>query len=709
MNGPSIEVRTLLRVALLATLAAGLAGPPPAAAQTMPVSTRFALERDGHGRLAERIAKRLELRADPDQGDVEDLLARWQREAGGPDGGWDWITVARLWLRAGDAVRADAALERAEAAGGVPASVLRLDRARAAFQAGDLAAAERAYWEGCDGADDAVALEYWLDVEPLATPVELEEWDRLRRLPAPQRDLRAFLRAFWTRRAVASALSLAERMALHYERMGHAMDLYRRRGGKKGPTFSNELGRPRNAILDDRGLLYVRMGPPDRVATFAGNPSISSDLVSAECYQPNESWAYDYPDGTRVFHFSAAGGTDDYWLVDNLGLVYRCGDPEAAASGTAAVARLTPINEFRSVPLGQAARLVLTDLYRSRQGLDPWYAVAAQRMAGSDVDFGLKTTGTAALESTKVLEEERDATHDDGRFAVATVPERPAVTPAARLIVEELQFRGAGAGITRVWMNALVEAANLEPETLPDGTYRYRLEARWALADPSGAFERYGSAFEARTPRRLGPDESLPVRLGVDLPVGRYRSTFVVREAAGGGTADDGVGGDEVGVRGPKGNYRVSDLTVRRFDLAVPELSDVAVAPDSGGTWSPGGDAADVTVGLRPSPVHVTGAGGAAFVYFETYGITPGAEYTTRIRLRPLEGDGPTYDLSFPGEAPPEPAPRLRRLLRVDLADARPGAYRMSVTVTDGATGESTLPYESEIRVRGVAGESAGG
>ena len=126
-----------------------------------------------------------------------------------------------------------------------------------------------------------------------------------------------------------------------------ALDNYSRRGGKKGPTFTNRLGRPRNAMFDDRGLLYVRLGGPDRMTSFAGNPSIQSDLVSAECYQPNESWAYDYPDGVRVFHLSAFSGTDDYWLVENLAAVYRCGNPRAGADGDVSAARLTPVEGLR--------------------------------------------------------------------------------------------------------------------------------------------------------------------------------------------------------------------------------------------------------------------------------------------------------------------------------------------------------------------------
>ena len=259
----------------------------------------------------------------------------------------------------------------------------------------------------------------------------------------------------------------------------------------------------------DRGLLYDRLGEPDRMTSFAGNPSIQSVLVSAECYQPNESWAYDYPDGVRVYHLSAFSGTDDYWLVENLAAVYRCGNPRAGADGDVSAARLTPVNEHRFVPIGMAAALVLPDLYRSRQGLDTRYAQAAQRMSDPMAEYTLNVTGSRSLEASKVLQEERDQTWADGGLLVSTVPDRPSVATNARLLVEELQFRGPSLDLSRVWLNAVVEASELQPTTEPGGGFRYRVAARWLLIDDLGELRRVQSGFEAVVPRKLGKDESL--------------------------------------------------------------------------------------------------------------------------------------------------------------------------------------------------------
>lgn len=659
----------------------------PATAQTMPGEVYHALANEGHEKLARRIQKQLDMREDPSDKDVTDILRRWEEEAGGPSSGYDWVAVARLWTRAGNTARAEMALLNADEQGDVPAATLLLDQARIAFLAGDLGLGERAYWKGCEEADDQTALQYWLDVEVLATPDELAAWDRFRRLPTTQTDLCEFLRRMWGERALASSTAIGSRMQAHYRRVRHAQTNYRRRSGKKAPTFSNEFGRPRNAAYDDRGLLYIRMGPPARSASFSGNPSIDNEIVSAECFQPNESWAYDYPDGTRVYHFTTFSGTDDYWLIPNLGLVYRCGDPAASGRGlVGSVHRLSPVNQNRSVQLGPAASLVLQDLYRSRQGLDSRYAQAAQRMTDPNRGALLNTPDpTRALEGQRVLQEERDWTFEDARFAIQQVPEQPSVRPDSRLIVEAVQFRASRRDLNRVWINALIEGDRITG--VPDGAgFRYRVNARLAIVDGSGDYTRRATAFEAVAPVKLGKDQSIPVRMALDLPPGSYRYNLVIEDAL-------APPGDE-----RSGNYYRDDLTVRDLSIALPILSDIVVAPDSGGSWSPlaprGAD-----IGIVPSPGHRTGQEGAAFVYFEAYNLTPGGQYETRVRFVPSDGSGEAFDLTFPGEVPYEGAPRTRRTLRLDLADAEPGPYVMTVEITDAETGRTALPLSADIVV----------
>ena len=158
---------------LAALAVAGLFGSVAAVevhAQTMPAQVYFDLTNRGYEKLANRISKKLELRADPDDEDVQSVLDRWKREEGGPDSGWDHIAVTRLWLRAGSAAKAEMALMEAEASGEVPAPILLLDQARIAFLSGQVDLASEAYWRGCEGAGETAYKEYWLDIEGLATP-----------------------------------------------------------------------------------------------------------------------------------------------------------------------------------------------------------------------------------------------------------------------------------------------------------------------------------------------------------------------------------------------------------------------------------------------------------------------------------------------------------------------------------------------------------
>jgi len=675
----------MLRFGAVALLAIVAAPEGAVHAQTMPGEAYHALAGSGHEDLARDVQKQLDMREDPSEDDVARIIERWEETPGGLSGGWDWITVARLWTRAGNAARAELALASADATGEVPAGVLLLDQARVAFLAGDVPLGEEAYWKGCEAADEGTTLQYWLDIEVLATPDEMSRWDRLRRLPAGHTDLCSFLRRVWSERAMASAMSVGPRMRQHYDRVRYAQANYRRRSGKKGPTFSNEFGRPRNAAYDDRGLVYIRMGEPERTSRFGGNPAtMENEVVSAECYQPNESWAYDYPDGTKVYHFTTFSGTDDYWMIQNLGQVYRCGAPEASAQGGGAL-RLSPVNEHRAALLGPAASLVLQDLYRSRQGLDPRYAQAAQRMSDPRADGLLNTSGTRALDSQRVLQEEREWTFSDARFAIAGVPERPAITPDSRLLVETLQFRSSRPATNRVWVNALLEGDRLTPR-LEGTTFAYQVDARLALIDDAGDYRQVSASFATTVPSRLQRDQSLPARIPLDLAPGTYRYTLVIRDAF----APPG--------RLRSGNYRRGELTVRELAGNLPVLSDVAVAPDSGGSWSPlaptGPD-----LGVVPSPAHHTGPDRIAYVYFEAYNLTPGGRYETRVRFEPEGGRGEAFDLTFPGEVPYEGAPRTRRTLRLELTDAEPGAYVMSVVATDGETGRTTLPHGTSIVV----------
>lgn len=631
-------------------LIGGLTTPAGVTAQSLPAPVRVALETGGHDDFADRLSDRMDPRSSLDRGDVEDLLERWDDASGGPADGWDWLAAARLWLRAGEPERAHDALKRAD---GLAPGLLALEEARIDFLAGRDEAAAMAYWRACEQADELSMLEAWRDIEVLATPEEVEEFDRFRRLPAGQRDDCAFLRSFWNRRAARSGTSTDERVALHYERLRFAMDHYVRRGRAQDVSASGKLnarlGREGAPRFDDRGLLYVRMGPPDETTRSIGG----------DCFEPNVSWYYRYGDGEhRMYHLSPIGGNDNWWLLGNLGEIFRC---QVDAAGNIRSDR-NPMVAL-SASLDDVPADAMYELYTSRAQLDPRYARFAYAFARRAVE---------------ILQDERELTWEDGRFAVADIPERPDVRLDVETRHEWVAFRLPMPERTRMWLFLLVSGDDLRDiDPPPDDGFEVAVTA----LDPDGG-QAYASArFEAPPP---GSDAI--VRLPFDLSPGAYEARVVVRS---GPPRRPGDADREQ----PSGSYTSAPITVPGFRDALPRLSQIAVSPDSGGAWTHTDELA-----ISPSPIHVPNADGVLWIYFEAYNLTPGGRYLATVRLEPEDGATP-FELEFTGLARPEARIVTPAGLRVDLGGTASGTYELSLTVRDQATGRVTLPARTEVRV----------
>ncbi|MFW6083809.1 MAG: hypothetical protein ACODAA_01195 [Gemmatimonadota bacterium] len=632
---------------LLATLPTDMTG------QSLPARVRVDLERAGHRDLAEDLADRLGRRSAVDRGQVEDLLERWSEASGGPERGLDWLSVARLWLKAGEPGAAREALDRAEA-GGVPGGTIALDRARIGFLAGDTETAAEHYWRACSAANEASALEAWRDVEMLATPDEVERWDRFRRLPASQRDDCGFFRAFWNERAARSAMPVDERLEAHYARLRFAMDHYTRRGKAQDVSASGKLnarlGRTGAPRFDDRGLLFLRLGPPDETASMLGG----------DCHNPNVTWFYRFPDGNRMYHLSPLGGNDNWWLLSNLGEIFRC-----PVRGDGSIDRTrSPMIALPNV-LDRLPPYILREIYSSRAQLDPEYA----RMAYRFDEF----------ENVEVLQDERDLTWADGQYAVTEIPERPDVRMDVGLVHEWVAFRLPMPERTRMWLFLAVDGEELRDV---DPRPEEGLEVVVTALDRDGRQERTTGRLDIPEP---GSD--VVVRLPFDLPPGEYETKVVVR-------AGPPRAPGEEDREPPSGGFTTGILNVPELSTTLPRLSGIAVSPDSGGSW-----AQTDAVALSPQPIHLTNPDGRMWIYFEAYNLTPGGRYTADVVLEPEDGDGPPFDLEFTGVARPGGRVVTPSGLRLDLADASSGLYRLTLTVRDLATGRVTLPSRTEIRI----------
>ncbi len=152
-------------------------------------------------------------------------------------------------------------------------------------------------------------------------------------------------------------------------------------------------------------------------------------------------------------------------------------------------------------------------------------------------------------------------------------------------------------------------------------------------------------------------------------------------------------------------NVREGSVTVPRFEEGVPFVSSIAVAADSGGTWTP---APGVNLKLNAARMIQTDA--RPFVYFEVYGLTPGGTIRGDVRLvstwmskgtgETFEGVRQPFQLQYRATAPEEPGRPFRSVLRLDMEDTRPGPYEVQVRITDATSGQRSAVRRAGLRVR---------
>ncbi len=193
---------------------------------------------------------------------------------------------------------------------------------------------------------------------------------------------------------------------------------------------------------------------------------------------------------------------------------------------------------------------------------------------------------------------------------------------------------------------------------------------------------------EVETAGRLEDDDAVVARVPVSVGPGSYPFTLILRD------------GNEPS--GRSGNWTRSNVT-GMLPSDLPEISDLAVASDSGGTWTRDG----VTF-LAVSPSHLTGPDGGLHLYFEVYGVPAGTPYEVELRAVPeqdgqqvwaMESGSLAYRASFEAEMPASSS--LSGIsphhLRLDLSDTPEGAYVLGVRVTDSASGKRSLPVTTPI------------
>lgn len=652
---------------------AGTAGPARAQGPPMPVAPDT---------LPDYVADALSLyRTPPGTGQVREILARWRADSEGPRSPRDSLAVARLWGRAFAPDEAIGWLPEPDAAAAGPeraalAPRLRLERARLllAHEAGrrpggsgpppDSLPGAADFAAACEAAGGEVAHEIWIDLRAMFTPDERERWHA-----APDAAGRcAIVRGAFEERALRSATTPDERLALHYRRLAGARARYSVPRVRFMRTASGWRGRPDSLEVDDRGLIWIRLGAPDHVEYASG--AVGDGQLGTEpeiALGVQETWVFELPAGTWLFHF----------VPCDMNLREPC----MPRSGHALVESFGPL----AVPgTGFFQR------YVTRLALDP-LPLKRKAFALFPAD-GLDAALDAAEDRMRGRQEQLLARELQTR-AITEIPDAPGLLPGIDVAFEPLRFWTPSIGEATVWFVATARAGQLVATPEASGIERRRLELRLALGGPGGTEVR---AVERRVETRgpLGSEDGLDVWLRATLAPGPLPYTLALRDRSADGSVGNWI----------QDTLNVPDFGGVRGSL-LPALSDVAFAPDSGGAWT-----RDGRVFLPVTAAHATGPNGRAHIYFETYGIRPGATYGVELRLVPerdadriwrLDAEDVAYRVSFDAEMPAGGSGIGRHHLRLELGDTPPGPYVLGLRATKSGTGERSLPVTTPIFVTG--------
>jgi len=516
------------------------------------------------------------------------------------------------------------------------------------FAEGETAQGAAAFQAACATGDSLTLEALWTDIRGLATSAEIEEWET-----RATGSRCAMLREMLAERAMLAGLTVPQRLASHYERLARARADWGLRRKRVQAGAADSLGRHPDLMFDDRGFIYLRMGEPDELAyAFGGDPTGLGNRV--------EGWRYDRPEGPRIYFFSPITemgvGEEDYRLLEA---------PWRAIGGHFGATQYQILEVF--------PREWLRNLYSSFQGLDPHYSTLAYRVETSDVSL---------LQDLTV---DRQETMADIKFAADSVPDAPDLDPSLRFAWERLRFFNPSSGGTVVWLVAAARGGDLTGEVDTEGRSVYRLDLV-AAVQTGNAVSRDSVRSVVRVPRALGDEDAVISRIPASIGPAEHPFTLVLKD----GNAEDG----------PMGNWaRGVAVGLRPSDL--PEISDIAVAADSGGTWTRDGETF-----LAVTPSHVTGPEGEIHLYFEVYGVEAASSYSVEIRVVPQDSAGGMWEIaagetafrvSFASQMPATGGIGAHHL-RVDLSDTPAGAYTLGIRINETTSGRQSLPATAPVR-----------
>ncbi len=256
---------------------------------------------------------------------------------------------------------------------------------------------------------------------------------------------------------------------------------------------------------------------------------------------------------------------------------------------------------------------------------------------------------------------------------------------------QQLVYYPANQNEVDLWSAVSVHAGRVRG--VFEGGWKYELEMKFILLQDGEEVARDESRVKHILSSLIPPrtSDGFPIQTRVRVPPGRYDYRIEVRD---------------LNWEGDRSlNTQEGEVVVPPFDPSRPFISSVAVAADSGGSWSPA-----TGVALKLNAARMVQTDARPFVYFEVYGLTPGGTFRGDVRLVSTwtsEGTGVTFDgvrqpfqMQFRGTAPDDPDVPVRSVLRLEMKDTRPGPFEVQVRFTDVETGEKSEVRKAGVRVR---------
>lgn len=566
--------------------------------------------------------------------------------------------------------------------GGDP-GVAQLEQSRTLMALGRPDEAVATYLAGLDGLSLVGSLSYRDDLAWIASVEELRAFDSL-----PRAELPEFIRRFWRERDVLNLRLPNERLAEHLRRWVYVHEEFLTQRPDDVPAAAEGFGpqdqgslfevgavaqvltestggtptfrayRRTQWEIDDRGVMYLRHGAPTKKVSSVAGP-------------PNESWAYDLPEGRRVFHFLASralGTTAATTLTATLPLDADMLDARAELDGR--YAQLA--DRIQRMEMQARAQGQLTALVGRQLALEAADGGITQHDAMRAAERGQQS---ALQLSTPSLPPEllwREAAR--ARTAIAAAVSSDGYPPRFASSLDAIvQLHGVGFGAgeaKRILVVFAVPGARLVPKPRPDGGpgVLYPIAFRViALDRVTGLVRQLDTTRTFLAQDTLRGDQHLTGLLELPVPAGVYRVRALVTQP--GSASGTGIGRDSVALLGSPREMVLSDLILGRTAGGI--------------SWRYGGEQ------ISLNPLNAFPKGADAELTYEVGGLVEEQRYAvlTTVRKSDDKPDArPLVQVGFEFAAT-QPYELVRRGL--GLANLKPGNYLLTVIVREtGSTRE---------------------